>query len=717
MAGGKIQKPNDGQNRVVITHVTPEIDAGRFAAKRVEGDTVVVEADIFGDGHDHVEARLLWRRAGEKGWVSTPLRTIGNDRWQGSFPVAVPGNYEYTIVASIDHFDTWQDGLRKKLAAGQDVALELQTGSLLVEAAAARAKGKDQKQLQAAAKLLRTNGDRLGLLEQGTGSGIVSGATAKPAKKIKSSTPDASAGSTLVAAPNDAPAEAVDSAGTQRATLAAPGLASDLLALVTRYPNTALETRHARTLLVEVDRERARYSTWYELFPRSAGPDAQTHGTLADVEGKLPYLKKLGFDVLYLPPIHPVGRSFRKGKNNAVTAQPGDIGSPWAIGAAEGGHTDLLPELGTMADFDRLLQSAAAHGLELALDIAFQCAPDHPWVAKHPDWFKHRADGSIQYAENPPKKYQDIYPIDFESTDWKALWDALADVFLFWAERGVRIFRVDNPHTKAFPFWEWCIAEVKRQYPDALFLAEAFTRPRVMEQLAKVGFSQSYTYFCWRTTAAELTEYLTELTQTEQWQYFRPNFWPNTPDINPLNLQHTGAAAQPAHALRFVLAATLNPSYGIYGGTFENLVNAPFRAGGEEYLDSEKYELKHWPLALDNPTAQLIATVNRARREHPALRTFDQSLRFHHSENPQLLAYSKRSADGASVVLTVVNLDPSNRQSGWLYLDTAQLALTDQSTYTCEDLLSGASYTWTGPSNFVALDPVVQPAHLFVVRA
>ena len=680
MAGGKreVPKPEDGRKRVVIEHVTPEIDAGRFAATRVAGEIVTVEADIFGDGHDHVEARLLFRGPGEKNWISSALTPIGNDRWRGSFPVTREGSYAYTLAASIDHFDTWQDGLAKKLKAGQDIALELQTGSLLVEAAASRVRGdagsrqKDRKPLASAAKMLKKNGDALAAIEK---SGH---------------------------------------AEAERAGLAAPALAPELLALVSRYPDTELETRYERTLHVQVDRVRARFSTWYELFPRSQGADARTHGTLRDVEAKLPYLQQLGFDVLYLPPIHPIGRSYRKGKNNAVAAQEGDVGSPWAIGAAEGGHTEILPALGTMADFEHLCAAAGQHGMEIALDIAFQCAPDHPWVAKHPEWFKHRADGSIQYAENPPKKYQDIYPIDFESEDWKALWDALAGVFLFWAARGVRIFRVDNPHTKAFPFWEWCIAEVKRQYADALFLAEAFTRPRVMERLAKVGFSQSYTYFSWRSTKAELEQYLTELTQTEQWQYFRPNFWPNTPDILPTNLQSGGQAS---FALRFVLAATMNPSYGIYGGAYENLVDAPFRAGGEEYLDSEKYEIKHWPLSLDNPIARLIAAVNKARREHPALQTFDQSLRFHSVDNPQLIAYSKRSFDNTSVVLTVVNLDPFNRQAGWLYLDTRQLRLTDQSTYTVEDLLSGAAYTWSGPSNFVALDPAVQPGHIFVVHA
>jgi starch synthase (maltosyl-transferring) len=667
-----IVKARGGQKRIVIEHVTPEIDAGRFPAKRVAGETVIVQADIFGDGHDHVEARLLWRTASTKNWNTEQMLPLGNDRWQASFVAAEVTGYEYTLAASVDHWDTWQDGLAKKLKAGQDVGVELLNGAQLLEAVAERAKGKDERSLRTTAALLKKNGTALTSLE------------------------------------------ASGHADAERPGLCAPGLVEELHTLVLRYPDPHLETQYDRVLKVAVDRVRARYSTWYELFPRSQGADAATHGTLRDVAAKLPYVAELGFDVLYMPPIHPVGRAFRKGRNNTVNAQPGEFGSPWAIGAREGGHTAILPELGTLEDFEYLRNTAEGHGIELALDIAFQCAPDHPWVKEHPAWFKHRADGSIQYAENPPKKYQDIYPIDFETKDWEALWDALCGVFLHWAERGVRIFRVDNPHTKAFPFWEWCLAEVKRQYPDALFLAEAFTRPRVMERLAKVGFSQSYTYFCWRTTREELTTYLTELTQTEQWEYFRPNFWPNTPDILPFNLQTGG---QGAFALRLVLAATMNPSYGIYGGAYEELVDKPFREGGEEYLDSEKYEIKHWNLSKENPIAKLIATVNRARREHVALQHLDQSLRFHTADNEQLIAYSKRSPDNTDCVLTIVNLDPVNVQTGWVYLDTKQLGLDDSSTYRVEDLLTGAEYVWTGPSNYVALDPLVQPAHIFVVRA
>ena len=665
-------KPPTGRNRVIIEHVSPEIDAGRYPAKRVVGDLFTVEADIFGDGHDHVEARLLWREAGTKAWNTVPMAPLGNDRWSAAFPVANQGRYQYTLAASIDHFYTWRSGFEKKRAAGQDLSVELLNGALLVEEAADRAKGEDRQTLKGWAKRLR----------KGPGAG----------KK--------------------APAAQTDEATVEAA------LSQELDALIAHYPNTELEARYARELELVVDREKARYSTWYELFPRSTGADAKTHGTFRDVEKLLPYVEDLGFDVLYMPPIHPIGRSFRKGKNNSVTAEPGEPGSPWAIGAEEGGHTEILPELGTLEDFHSLRVAAEARGIELALDIAFQCAPDHPWVKEHPAWFKHRADGSIQYAENPPKKYQDIYPIDFESKDWENLWEALRGVFLHWIEQGVKIFRVDNPHTKAFPFWEWAIGSIKARYPDALFLAEAFTRPRVMEQLAKVGFSQSYSYFTWRTTKVELETYGRELTETAglpdaQHQYFRSNFWPNTPDILPLNIQTGGRAS---FALRLVLAATLNGNYGMYGAAYELLEDTPFRAGGEEYLNSEKYEIKHWNREDPRSLAPLICAVNQARKQNPALQRMDPSLHFHQVENPQLICYSKQSPDGLSTVLVVVNLDPVNRQTGWLYLWMAKLGLTDASTYTVEDLLTGAQYTWRGPSNFVALDPALQPAHIFRVQ-
>ncbi|HEY0785011.1 MAG TPA: maltotransferase domain-containing protein, partial [Acidobacteriaceae bacterium] len=472
-----LPKPGTGRNRVIIENVRPQIDGGRFPAKRIIGDRVEVQADIFGDGHDHVAARLLYQKAGAPDWQVTPMVPLDNDRWSASFLVESLGRYRFTLVAGIDHFDTWRSGFEKKLAAGQDMSVELLNGAQLVDQAAKRARGAEATQLRKRAAALRQKPD-IEVIE------------------ILPTTPSA----------------AIEAA-----------LSPELAGAMARYPDTTLETRFARELEIHVDRERARFSSWYELFPRSTAPQPGAHGTFRDVEARLDYVQSLGFDVLYLPPIHPIGRSFRKGRNNTVTAEPEDVGSPWAIGATEGGHTDILPELGTLADFQHLRAAAESRGIELALDIAFQCAPDHPWVTKHPDWFKQRADGTIQYAENPPKKYQDIYPLDFESSDWQAMWDALRDVFLYWAGQGVRIFRVDNPHTKAFSFWEWVIASVQQQYPDALFLAEAFTRPRIMEQLAKLGFSQSYSYFCWRTTRPELETYGRELTQdppdgTSQWE-------------------------------------------------------------------------------------------------------------------------------------------------------------------------------------------------------
>jgi starch synthase (maltosyl-transferring) len=672
-------KPANGRARVVIAAVQPEIDGGRFPAKRIVGDRVVVEANIFGDGHDHVEARLLYRRAKSKNWFETPMAPLGNDRWAGTFTVHDQGRYVYTLAAGIDHFDTWRSGFEKKLAVGQDMSVELLNGALLVEKAAKRAKEKDAARLKAWAKTLAEAGS--------------SGKAGKKAKKE--------------AEPGDL------SQGIKVA------LSAELAKVMTRYPDTRLETRYERELEIVVDRERARFSTWYELFPRSSAAEAGVHGTFRDTETLLDYVQSLCFNVLYLPPIHPIGRSFRKGKNNSVTAEPGDVGSPWAIGAVEGGHTAILPELGTLEDFQHLRAAAEGRGIEIALDIAFQCAPDHPWVTEHPDWFKKRADGSIQYAENPPKKYQDIYPLDFESKDWEAMWDALRDVFLYWAGQGVRIFRVDNPHTKAFSFWEWAISSIKDRYPDALFLSEAFTRPRVMEQLAKLGFSQSYTYYCWRTTKDEIETYAKELTEpvtagSPQTDYFRPNFWPNTPDILAFNVQTGGRAS---FALRLVLAATLNGNYGIYGAAYELLDDVPFAPGREEYLNSEKYELKHWDRQSPTSIAPLIKAVNIARRENPALQAMNATLHFHSIDNPELTCYSKSSVDGSNVILTIVNLDPVRRQSGFVYLWMQKLGLTDDSVYTVEDLLNGTTFQWRGPSNYVSLDPEVTPAHVFRVKA
>ena len=493
--------------------------------------------------------------------------------------------------------------------------------------------------------------------------------------------------------------------------LKAMALDEALASVVDRHPDRSLQTVSPVPLPLVADRLRARFSAWYELFPRSASPDPGRHGTLRDVEALLPYVADMGFDVLYLPPIHPIGRERRKGRNNTLVAAPGDVGSPWAIGAREGGHLAILPELGTAADFRRLVGAARALGIDLAMDIAFQCAPDHPWVREHPGWFRHRPDGSVQYAENPPKKYQDIYPFDFECEDWQALWRALKGVFEHWIGEGVTVFRVDNPHTKAFPFWEWLIGEVKRAHPEVLFLAEAFTRPKVMHRLAKLGYSQSYTYYTWRNTREELVEYFTELAHGPGRHYFRPNVWPNTPDI--LN-EHLHGANRATFAMRFALAALLCGSYGIYGPTYELLENRPREAGSEEYLDSEKYQLRHWDLNRPDSLRPLIARVNQIRRAHPALQA-NASLQFHAADNGEFLVWSKQTDDRQDTVLVVVNLDPHNVQSGWVELDLTALGIPAGAAFQVQDVLNGESYTWQGPRNFVMLDPGRTPAHVFQV--
>ncbi|HLH34304.1 MAG TPA: alpha-1,4-glucan--maltose-1-phosphate maltosyltransferase [Alloacidobacterium sp.] len=648
-------KPADGRKRVVIEGVDPEIDAGRFPVKRIVGDSVQVEADVFADGHDRVICWLLFRHEDEADLHRVKMEPLGNDRWRASFQVSKLGNYFYTIAGSVDHFGTWRSDLVKRLQVGQDVSLELQTGGMLVGHAAGRAKGADAAQLSEWAHSLYAECED-----------------------------------------EDSKVVALDPA---------------LAAMMERYADTGFETRYEHELRVIVDREKARFSSWYEMFPRSCSPVQGQHGTFKDAESRLEYVSGMGFDVLYLPPIHPIGFSFRKGKNNSVRANPDDVGSPWAIGSEAGGHTAIHPELGTLDDFKRFAAKARNAGLEIALDIAFQCSADHPWVKEHPQWFKHRADGSIQYAENPPKKYQDIYPLDFESEDWAGLWEALKGVFDFWIAQGVRIFRVDNPHTKAFPFWEWAIGEIKREHNDVLFLAEAFTRPRVMERLAKLGFSQSYTYFTWRNTKQEITEYMTQLFHTKVREYFRPNFWPNTPDILPEQLQIGG---RPAFMSRLVLAATLGTSYGIYGPAFELLENIPVKPGSEEYLNSEKYELRQWDLDDQKSLRALIRSVNNARRENTALQN-NHDLYFHVTDNPYLICYSKRSRDDRNVVLMVVNLDPTHVQSGWIELNLEKLGLSAQEPFQVHDQLTDKRYLWQGPRNYVELSPFEIPAHVLRV--
>jgi starch synthase (maltosyl-transferring) len=650
-----VELPKEGRRRVVITRLTPEIDSGRFGIKRVIGERVIVEADVFADGHDQVTCQIVYWQEGSQPQVST-MKPLGHDRWRGEFSVVKLGTYLYTVEGWIDRFQTWQKDLEKRIAANQDISVDLLIGAQLIESSAARAKGEDAKALHAWAQKLREG------------------------KQVKS-----------------------------RNGLA---LDADLLRLVQLYPERDLATRYDRVSTVVVDREKAGFSAWYEVFPRSCSSEDKRHGTFRDCERWLPYIASMGFDIIYLPPIHPIGTTFRKGKNNSLPAEAGDVGSPWAIGSAEGGHKSIHPQLGTLEDFRGFRTKAAECGLEVALDIALQCSADHPYVREHPEWFSTRPDGSIQYAENPPKKYQDIYPLDFANSHWPALWEELKSIFLFWVEQGVRIFRVDNPHTKAFPFWEWVISEIKKQHPDVLFLAEAFTRPNVMYWLAKLGFSQSYTYFTWRNTKPELTEYLTELTQTEVREYLRPNLWPNTPDILPEYLQVGGRAA---FMVRFILAATLGASYGIYGPAFESCENVPLKAGSEEYLDSEKYQLKHRDLNSTDSLKQFISRVNRIRKENPALQS-NGNLRFHQTDNPSLICYSKATDDLSNVIIVVVNLDCIHVQAGWLDLDLRSIGLDSRHTFQANDLLSGGRFLWQGPRNYVELTPESLPAHVLCLR-
>lgn len=646
-------------SRVVIENVRPVVDDGRFPAKRVVGELCEVTADIFCDGHDLISVMLLYRRAGDATWHELPMQELGNDSWTAAFPIDALEPHLFTVTGWVDEFKSWRRDFRKKFEAGQDIAVDLLAGIELIEQAAQRASAENA-------------GDAEILLQW--------------AKYLRSD-------------------EAI-------AARAADALDASRVAIADRYADRSRAARYDRELQIWVDRERARFSSWYEMFPRSCTSDPATHGSFAACERRLDYVAEMGFDVLYMPPIHPIGQTKRKGKNNSTAAQPDDPGSPWAIGAAEGGHTAIHPELGTIEDFQRLQRKAKDRGIELALDIAFQTTPDHPYVGEHPGWFRHRADGSIQYAENPPKKYEDIYPFNFESADWKTLWNELKDVVMFWIQQGVRIFRVDNPHTKPFAFWQWLIAEVRRDYPETIFLAEAFTRPKVMYRLAKLGFTQSYTYFTWRNTKQELQQYLTELTQTNAREFFRPNFWPNTPDILPEYLQYGGRAG---FAARLVLAATLSSNYGIYGPAFELLEHEPVAPGKEEYLNSEKYEVKHWELDRADSLKELIARVNHIRHENPALQS-NQRLQFHDIDNEQLIAYSKTTTDGANIIVTVVNLDPHHKHSGWLTLPLQQFAIDPGQPYQAHDLLSNARYFWSGARNYIELDPRAVPAHIFAVR-
>jgi len=643
-----------GRKRVVVEYVGPQVDAGQLPIKRVVGEKVVVSAHIFSDGHDKIRAEMLYRTEDMKAFNASRMSCKENDEWTGSFEVSELKAYYYTVRAWLDRFGTWQENLRKKADAGQEVKLDLMIGSELVEQAAGRADGTDASELLQLAKRLRQT---------------------------------RTVGRALQVA-----------------------LSKELTELADKYPDKSSASEYPTELAVSVSRPKALFSSWYELFPRSCGAQGR-HGTFADCERLLPDIRKLGFDVLYLPPIHPVGTTNRKGRNNSTVCKSGDPGSPWAIGSARGGHKAVAPELGSIADLRRLIKRAKQHNIEIAIDLAFQCSPDHPYVKEHPEWFRWRPDKTVQYAENPPKKYEDILPLNFETDQWKELWKELESAVLFWIKQGVRIFRVDNPHTKPFAFWQWLISEIKKSWPEVIFLSEAFTRPKVMQRLAKLGFDQSYTYFTWRNTKCELEQYLTELTKTEVAEYLRPSFWPNTPDILPQYLQYGGRAA---FIIRLVLAATLASNYGIYGPAFELCVSDAIE-GKEEYLNSEKYEIRHWDRNHTGNIRAVVQRVNRARRDNPSLQS-TRNLKFCQIDNNMMIAYAKATEDLSNITIMVVNLDPYHKQSGWLNLPLEELGIDPGQSYLLHDILSNDKYIWQGGRNYLELDPQVMPAHILKVH-
>ncbi|MFB6290514.1 MAG: alpha-1,4-glucan--maltose-1-phosphate maltosyltransferase [Candidatus Bipolaricaulia bacterium] len=645
----------DRKRRIVIENVNPEVDGGKFSGKAVCNKEVTVTADVFVDGHRQLSCRLYYGPTGADYWESVSMEYLGNDRWQGTFIPKDIGEYRYTIKAWVDRFGTWKEDLLKKYENDQDLQVYFKIGESLVTEA------------------IENADDTSGYL-----------------KRVRDA----------LESNNLDPKEKVEEVTSDK-----------LEKLMNRYLERHLLTEYSDRPSITVDRKIARFSAWYELFPRSCGAP-ETHGTFEDCSNMIPYVKDMGFDVLYLPPIHPIGRTNRKGKNNALEVTQEDPGSPWAIGAEEGGHKSVHPKLGTLEDFRDLVEEASEHDMEVALDIAFQCSPDHPYVESHPEWFRHRPDGSIQYAENPPKKYEDIYPFDFETDDWQALWRELKSIFDFWIDQGVKIFRVDNPHTKPLNFWEWVIAEIKKDHPEVIFLSEAFTRPSIMYYLAKVGFSQSYTYFAWRNTSEEIREYMTELTGAKVSQFFRPNLWPNTPDILTEYLQRGGEAA---FKIRFILAATLGSNYGIYGPAFELMENQPLESGSEEYMNSEKYEVRNWEIEREDSLRDLIKRVNEIRKKNPALHSF-RNLEFHDVDNNQLLCYSKVSGDGKNKMLIVLNVDHSRTQSGWVNLNLDELDIDGDKPFQVHDLIRDAHYQWQGASNYVELNPNTMPAHVFRVR-
>jgi starch synthase (maltosyl-transferring) len=654
--------------RVVVEDVRPVVDCAAFAAKGALGLPLEVSATVIADGHDRL---LAWARHGKPrsaptapgsppppGWREVPMEAAADDRFVTSFVPPKVGPWSFEVMAAVDDYGTWLRDLRLRFEDGQDVDLEFEEGALLAERRAAleQAAAADRRALLALAAALRSGRDQAARVD----------VAARPAA----------------------------------------------VALMRRTVDRSASTQ-AGPFPLWVDRELGVFSAWYEFFPRSEGGVGHGPGNLRTARARLPGIAAMGFDIVYLPPVHPIGVTHRKGANNNLVTGPDDPGSPWAIGGAAGGHTAVHPDLGTIEDFDGFVAAAREEGLEVALDYALQCSPDHPWVREHPQWFSHRPDGSIRYAENPPKRYQDIYPIDFDTEDHVALWKALREVMLHWIAHGVRVFRVDNPHTKPFAFWEWLIAGVHRTHPDVVLLAEAFTRPAAMKHLGKVGFTQSYTYFTWRNTKAELTQYLTELSTARSVDYFRPNFWVNTPDILHAFLQRGGPGA---FRLRLVLAALTSPSWGMYSG-YELGENIAVREGSEEYLNSEKYQLR--PRDWNDPRslAPLVGQLNGIRRGHREAIALLRTLRVHHIDSEHMLCVSRMSDDGTDVLLVVVNLDPWSTHEATTWLDLGAIGMPGDESFTVRDELTGAAFEWYGPANYVRLDPSHQPAHVFSLRA
>ena len=640
---------------VVIENLQPLIEGGRYPIKRIAGEDLAVDADIFKDGHDVVAAVLKWRVLGKRAWRETPMTFIDNDRWRGVCTLYDEAVHEYTVEAWTDSFRSWQSEFAKKFEGGiSDLQSEALEGAAIVKVAAERARDRaDAARLREFSKQ------------------IANGANSEIYAITKS---------------------------------------GELEVLMATYPDRSTATHYDPAPRVVVDRQGALFGAWYEFFPRSAEGRGDRGSTFRDCLPRVDDAKAMGFDVIYFPPIHPIGHTNRKGRNNSIACEPGDPGVPWAIGSEAGGHKAVEPSLGTLADFDWLQKEVRKRGMEIALDFAINCSPDHPYVKEHPEWFYKRPDGTIKYAENPPKKYEDIYPLNFRCENWRELWAEMKSIVLFWAEHGVRIFRVDNPHTKPVAFWEYLITGVREKYPDTIFLSEAFTRPKMMKALAKAGFNQSYTYFTWRNTKHELTEYFTELTQTEMSEYFRPNLWPNTPDILPPVLQDGG---RPAFMTRVLMAATLSPLYGIYCG-YELCENKAL-PGREEYLDSEKYQFKERDWNAPGNIKDWIARLNKIRKENRALQLY-MNLRFYHAENDAILFYGKMTPARDNIILIAVNLDPFRKQHSFVDVPIEEFGQMETDTYQVHDLLNGARYTWRGRQNYVELDPEIQPAHIFLVR-